>query len=127
LRAAVNAADSHTVSLYEVDAREETGSSSAVQAGKSAALQDSGRILASLAQDTGGKLFIDLKDFAPIFPEVQEDSRDYYLLSYFSANAARDGAFRKVTLKLDKVRGAQVKSRLGYFAHAPSEQIWRQQ
>jgi VWFA-related protein len=134
LRTAINAAAMNTVLLYEVDTRKAAASNSAVQAGGSPAgkaqfeaWQDSRKVLASLAQETSGGLFTDVTDFAPVFRRVQEESRDYYLLSYFSSNTARDGAFRKVTVKLEKVRGAQVKSRLGYFAHASSEQIWRQQ
>src|ERR1051326_2733719 len=38
--------------------------------------------LVTLANDTGGKAFLDSNDFAPAFSKVQEDTSSYYLLGY---------------------------------------------
>jgi VWFA-related protein len=102
VKAATDAANMNVVSLYEVDM-----SNSTVPGWRN--------ILASVARDSGGKLFTGVKDFAPIFKQVQDDSQDYYLLSYYSTNTKRDGLYRNVSVKVEKVRGAQVKFRQGYF------------
>jgi VWFA-related protein len=123
LKAVINAANMDVVSLYEVDMRDSTarGYGGPVMEdpgtpAKFAAVQESRKMLGNLAHDTGGKLFTDVKDFAPIFKQVQDDSQDYYLLSYYSTNTKRDGLFRNVSVKLEKVRGAQIKFRPGYYA-----------
>lgn len=103
VKAATNAANMNVVSFYEVDMSDSTG-------------PGQHDVLASVAGDSGGKLFTGVKDFAPIFKEVQDDSQDYYLLSYYSTNTKRDGLFRKVSVKLENVRGAQIKFRQGYYA-----------
>jgi len=124
LRTAISAANVNTVSFYEVDARETAAFNVASDAGKSVAhakqlaeLQDSRKLLTSLAQEAGGKYFAEVKDFAPIFRQVQEDSTDYYLLGYYSTDVRRDGLFRKVALKLVGVHGPKVALlRNGYYA-----------
>jgi VWFA-related protein len=122
LKAVINAANMDVVSLYEVDMSDSTapGNGEPVMEdpgdpAKFAAAQESRKMLGDLAHDTGGRLFTDVKDFAPIFKQVQDDSQDYYLLSYYSTNTRHDGLFRKVSVKLEKVRGAQVKFRAGYY------------
>jgi VWFA-related protein len=114
LKEAANEATENVVPLYEVDLSDSTHHDSGDSA-TSAAAQIRTKVLGSLAHDTGGKLFTDVKDFAPIFKQVQDDSQDYYLLSYHSTNTKRDGLFRRVSVKLEKVRGAQIKFRAGYY------------
>jgi VWFA-related protein len=119
---ATNIANKNVVSLYEVDLNDsvapDDGKPVAGDSGevaRIAAAEEWRKVAASLAHDTGGKLFADVKDFAPIFKQVQDDSQDYYLLSYYSTNTKRDGLFRNVSVKLEKVRGAQIKFRPGYY------------
>jgi VWFA-related protein len=123
LRTVINAENVNTVSLYEVDLCDSTGPSPREpvmedpgDSAQFAAAMRSRKILESLAHETGGKLFTDVKDFAPIFKQVQDDSQDYYLLSYYSSNAKRDGLFRNVSVKSEKIRGTQIKFRPGYYA-----------
>jgi VWFA-related protein len=123
LTAATNVANENVVPLYDVDLSDSTGPGAGEPVmedpgdpGKFAGVMRSRKVLESLAHDTGGKLFTDVKDFAPIFKQVEDDSQDYYLLSYYSSNWKRDGLFRNVSVKLEKVRGAQIKFRPGYYA-----------
>jgi VWFA-related protein len=123
LKAAIDTANMDVVSLYEVDmndsampSRSEPGIEDPGDPAEFVAARQSRKVLSSLAHNTGGELFTDVKDFAPIFKQVQDDSRDYYLLSYYSTNTKRDGLFRDVSVKLEKVRGGQVKFRPGYYA-----------
>lgn len=57
--------------------------------------------LVTLASDTGGKAFLDSNDFGRVFKGVQEDTSMYYLLGYHSTNSARDGKFRRITMRVN--------------------------
>ncbi len=73
--------------------------------------------LVTLAGDTGGKAFLDSNDFGKVFTGVQQDSSLYYLLGYHSTNAARDGRFRRITVKINRP-GLKLDFRRGYYAPA---------
>ena len=74
--------------------------------------------LATLANDTGGKAFLDTNDFAPAFTRVQQDTSSYYLLGYISNNPARDGKYRQITVRLNRtdLKDAKLEFRRGYYA-----------
>src|ERR1051326_4080941 len=74
--------------------------------------------LATLANDTGGKAFLDSNNFAPAFTKVQEDTSSYYLLGYVSNNPARDGRFRQITVRLNRadLKDVKLEYRRGYYA-----------
>jgi len=76
--------------------------------------------LMTLANDTGGKAFLDTNDFAPAFTKVQEDTSSYYLLGYISNNLARDGRYRQITVRLNRadLKDARLEYRRGYYAPA---------
>jgi VWFA-related protein len=134
LRAAINAAVRAHVTIYPVDtrglqavvpggdARQASGRGTAMFSGRGvsqqftrlAASQDT---LVSLASDTGGKAFMDSNDFGEAFARVQRDMSAYYLLGYNSANAAKDGRFRRIRVRLKSpIGGARVEARQGYYA-----------
>jgi len=73
--------------------------------------------LATLSADTGGKAFFDSNDFGPAFQQVQHDTEAYYILGFHSTNQARDGAFRHLTITVDR-KDAKIEYRPGYFAPA---------
>ncbi len=73
--------------------------------------------LVTLASDTGGKAFLDSNDFSQVFKGVQQDTSSYYLLGYRSTNPARDGKYRRITVKLN-VPGVKIEYRRGYYAPA---------
>ncbi|HTW57771.1 MAG TPA: VWA domain-containing protein [Terriglobales bacterium] len=73
--------------------------------------------LVTLASDTGGKAFLDSNDFSQVFKGVQQDTSTYYLLGYRSSNPARDGKYRRITVKVN-VPGVKVDYRRGYYAPA---------
>jgi VWFA-related protein len=132
LQAATDAANKNNVSLYQVDSRglmtdaldASTGMSrgTAGFSGQTVMAVSNARhasrdTLYTLAADTGGRTFFDLNDFTGIFKQVQDDTTGYYLLSYYSSNAARDGRYRQVKVKLLGVPpGAHIKHRPGYYA-----------
>ncbi|HYB76656.1 MAG TPA: VWA domain-containing protein, partial [Candidatus Bathyarchaeia archaeon] len=57
--------------------------------------------LVTLASDTGGRAFLDSNDFSQVFKGVQQDTSTYYLLGYHSSNPARDGRYRRITVKVN--------------------------
>ena len=73
--------------------------------------------LVTLAADTGGRAYLDSNDFGKVFRGVQDDTAMYYLLGYRSTNTARDGKFRRITVKLNRP-GLKIDYRKGYYAEA---------
>src|SRR6202011_4417731 len=133
LLAATNAANRANVSIYSVDSRgliaEIPGGDASVGAAsgnsmytgtavfqQSQARQDSRETLATLAGDTGGRSFFDLGDFGNIFHSVQADTSGYYLLGYYSSNAARDGRWRRIHVKMNLPSGTHIRYREGYYS-----------
>ena len=73
--------------------------------------------LVTLASDTGGRAFLDSNDFTQVFKGVQQDTSTYYLLGYHSNNAAKDGRYRRIAVKVN-VPNVKVDFRRGYYAPA---------
>jgi VWFA-related protein len=134
LIAATNAANRSNVSIYSVDSRglltATPGGDASVGASGGTAMftgatvvsqsqsrQDSRDTLATLAGDTGGRSFFDVGDFAKVFQSVQNDASGYYLVGYYSTDAARDGNWRRVSVKISSLpAGAHIRAREGYYA-----------
>jgi VWFA-related protein len=134
LRAAVNAAVRANLSVYSVDTRglqaisplgeASTGSIRLSGSFNGATLTNnmnqnfaSQEVMATLSSDTGGKAFFDSNDFAPAFAQVQKDTSAYYALGFHSSNPARDGKYRKLTIKVNRP-GVKIEYRPGYYAPA---------
>ncbi|MGO9345114.1 MAG: VWA domain-containing protein, partial [Terriglobales bacterium] len=73
--------------------------------------------LVTLASDTGGRAFLDSNDFGQVFKGVQQDTSTYYLVGYRSTNSARDGRYRRISVKVN-APGVKVDYRRGYYAPA---------
>jgi VWFA-related protein len=76
---------------------------------------DSRTGLARLAADTGGFLVDQSNDLASAFRRIDEDNRFHYLLTYSPKQAAFDGKFHEIDVKV-KRSGTQVFARKGYRA-----------
>src|SRR6201997_2522374 len=134
LRAAVNAAVRSNMAIYTMDMR---GLQALVAGGEAqnASLRGTSaysgqsminaltsnfttqETLVTLASDTGGRAFLDSNDFSQVFKGVQQDTSTYYLLGYHSTNPARDGRYRRISVKVN-VPGAKIDYRKGYYAPA---------
>ncbi len=134
LRAAINAAVRANLSIYSTDLR---GLQAIVPGGEAqnASLRgtspysgqatlsafdsnfSSQETLVTLAEDTGGRAFLDSNDFGQVFRGVQEDTSIYYILGYHSTNPARDGKYRHITVRL-KAPDYKLEYRRGYYAPA---------
>ncbi len=134
LRAATNEAVKANMAIYSVDSRglealppvgnAATGSLRGVSAYNGGAVQSqldsnfgSQEVLGTLASDTGGKFFSDSNDFGPVFQQVQHDTEAYYILGFRSTDGAKNGAYRKLTIKLNR-SDVKLDYRPGYYAAA---------
>jgi len=134
MRAATNEAVKANMAIYSVDSRgleamppvgnASKGSLRGTAAYSGGAMQSqldanfgSQETLATLSSDTGGKAFFDSNDFAPAFQQVQHDTEAYYILGFHSTNAARDGSYRHLTVKLNR-NDVKMDYRPGYYAPA---------
>jgi VWFA-related protein len=134
LRAAINAAVRANLAIYSVDTRglqaisplgdASTGSLRGTGAYNGGALMNNmnqnfatQEVMATLSSDTGGKAFFDSNDFAPAFAQIQRDTSAYYAIGFRSSNPARDGRYRKLTVKVNRP-GVKLDYRPGYYAPA---------
>jgi VWFA-related protein len=134
LRSAINAAVRANLAIYSVDTRglqavtplgdASTGSLRGTGAFNGGSLTNNmnsnfatQEVMGTLSSDTGGKAFFDSNDFAPAFEKVQRDTSAYYALGFHSSNPARDGRYRKLTIKVNRP-GTTLEYRPGYYAPA---------
>jgi VWFA-related protein len=73
--------------------------------------------LRQLVEATGGQAFFPsaMKDVESAYEKVLAEIKGQYHLGYQSTNAAKDGAWRKVEIRL-KRPDLRIRSRKGYFA-----------
>ena len=145
MRATINAALRSNVSFYPVDARglvasSPVGNASVGAAGgnntgvggggrgnggnfsgsgaasRQADFQGTQDSLYALANDTGGKLFVDNNDLAAGIVQAQKDISSYYIIGYYTTNAALDGKFRRIKVTVNSNQTAKLDYRTGYFA-----------
>ncbi|HEX7085100.1 MAG TPA: VWA domain-containing protein [Vicinamibacterales bacterium] len=71
--------------------------------------------LGQLTAETGGILVRNTNDLGGGFRRVDEDMRNYYMLTYVPKNDRFDGQFRNIEVRV-KRGGMEVAARKGYFA-----------
>jgi len=74
-------------------------------------------LLHALAESTGGRVFepVASKELAAIYQAILDELGSQYVLGYVSDNAARDGKYRTISVRL-KPPGLKVRHRRGYNA-----------
>ncbi|MCL6481642.1 MAG: VWA domain-containing protein [Firmicutes bacterium] len=72
-----------------------------------------------LAEQTGGRaIFLrDEKQLDEAFEQIAQELRQQYTLGYYSSNTRRDGAFRRVEVRVNR-SGLKALTRKGYYAPA---------
>ncbi|HXF04508.1 MAG TPA: VWA domain-containing protein [Blastocatellia bacterium] len=75
------------------------------------------RALETLARETGGEVYFPhrLEELDPVFARLTEQLRHQYVLGFSSSNEARDGSFRRLTVRV-KRDGLVARARSGYYA-----------
>jgi VWFA-related protein len=138
LEASINAAVKANLAIYPIDARglmaDPPGGDASKAASRGtgifngsaynsqrASINDSQETLYTLAEETGGKAFLDSNDITAGITQAQEGIGSYYLLGYYSTNNLKDGKYRRITVKLNnKIVGAKLEHRPGYYA----DKVW---
>ena len=137
LEASINAAVKANVAIFPIDARGLMGDPPGGGASKGASrgsgifngsalnaqrasINSSQETLATLAADTGGKVFLDSNDLSLGLQQVQQEFRSYYVLGYYTSNAREDGKYRKIVVKLTDRLSAKLEFRDGYYA----QKVW---
>jgi VWFA-related protein len=140
LRATVNAAIRSNVAFYPVDARglvatapldDATQASQGGQGMYSGSSQRTAQSnfqgqqesLYTLASDTGGKTLLDQNDLSLGIVQAQKDIASYYILGYYSSNAALDGKYRRIKVAIQSNQTAKLDYRSGYFASKDFKQF----
>jgi VWFA-related protein len=78
--------------------------------------QQSQDTLYALAGDTGGKALLDYNDLTKGIVQAQKNVSSYYILGYYTSNAAQDGKFRRIKISVDANLSANLDYRQGYYA-----------
>jgi len=138
LEATILMATKANVAIYPIDARglmaAPPGGGAAVGASRGtgiysgsqhnsqrAGINNSQDTLVSLAADTGGKAFLDSNDLSVGLVQAQQEYRSYYVLGYYTTNAAQDGKYRRIAVKLTNTAiSAKLEHRDGYYA----DKVW---
>jgi len=133
LDASINAAVKSNVAIYPIDTRglmADPPGGGASKAGSRGAgifngsaynsqrsgINNSQETLVTLANDTGGKAFLDSNDITLGITQAQQDIRSYYILGYYTSNSADDGKYRRINVKLNNGMSAKIEAREGYWA-----------
>lgn len=78
---------------------------------------DSG-VLKKITAETGGRAFFPRgeDELDKAFAQIDEDLRSQYILAYETTNAAKDGSFRTIQVRIKARKDLTVRHRRGYFA-----------
>ena len=87
--------------------------------------QESGRgkfkeaefVLRQLSQETGGRVFFptSIAELPKIYEQISEELASQYAMAYSSKNPMRNGAWRRIDVRVNKA-GLTARSRRGYYA-----------
>jgi VWFA-related protein len=69
-----------------------------------------------MADDTGGKAFINTNGITEAVQEVIDNGANYYTLTYNPTDGNGHGEFRSIQVKLDNANGDKLAYRRGYYA-----------
>ena len=79
-------------------------------------MEQSQDTLYALAGDTGGKALLDYNDLTRGIVQAQQNITSYYILGYYTSNAALDGKFRHIKISVNPPLTANLDYRQGYYA-----------
>jgi Ca-activated chloride channel family protein len=96
--------------IYAIGLRSGEGS------GASRGFREAEFVLRQLSQETGGRAFFPgaVTELAAIYKQISEELSSQYTLGYSSRNAKRDGAWRRVVVRIDRP-GTNARTKQGYY------------
>jgi Ca-activated chloride channel homolog len=98
--------------IYAIGLRTDVGLAS-----RDRGFQEADFVLRQLAQQTGGRVFFPsrLSDLTNVYGEIARELSSQYRLGYVSKNPRRDGAWRRIVVRVSRP-DAIVRTKLGYYA-----------
>jgi VWFA-related protein len=115
---ALNAAN---VAIYTVDARGLIGAFATPASARKQEFTSLSSVMTNqdflhiVAEETGGRAFLNTNDIEGAVRRAVDDTRLTYTLGYYPTNAAWDGKFREIRVRLNRP-GLSVRHRKGYLA-----------
>jgi Ca-activated chloride channel homolog len=81
--------------------------------------KDGDKIMKQFSEETGGRAYFPFKveELEDAFRQINQELRSQYNIGYMSSNAARDGTYRKIEVRLQE-KGLKLSFRKGYYAPA---------
>ena len=85
------------------------------------ALEEADFMMRSLARETGGQAFFpsSAEELGGIYAAISTELGQQYAIGYTPRNTARDGAWRRVLVRVPSHPRARLRTRTGYFAEPP--------
>lgn len=124
LQRATRALNTAGISVYPIDARGLIGAFSdpgtATRPPTFATLDtvhNNSDVMHSIADDTGGRLFVNTNDIGGAIRSAIDDAGAYYVIGYYAPAGPDDGRYRQIVVKT-RASGVDLRFRHGYFATA---------
>lgn len=78
-------------------------------------------VLRQLSQETGGHVYFptDARDLPKIYQQIWEELSSQYTIAYSSSNPKRDGAWRRIQIRVRRP-GVMARSKMGYYGPTDS-------
>jgi Ca-activated chloride channel family protein len=72
----------------------------------------------ALTRETGGRAYFpsSLGELESVYDRIAEELRTLYSIGYVSANARRDGKWRRIVVRVPEREGLTIRHKLGYYA-----------
>ncbi len=104
------------ISIYTIMLRSSQFDSDSARRNAQASKSEYG--MKALAQETGGRSFLALQinDLAGVYKAIGEELASQYAIGYMPTNQRRDGAYRRVNVRIVDRANAQPRTRAGYLA-----------
>jgi Ca-activated chloride channel family protein len=85
--------------------------------GRSRGFKEAEFVLRQLSQETGGRAFFpaQISELTGVYGQIAEELSSQYSVGYTSKNGKRDGAFRRVIVRVGRP-GLTARTKLGYYA-----------
>ena len=98
--------------IYTIGLMEDTS-----PGGQSKGFREATYALRQLSTDTGGRAFFpaDIKSLASVYGQIYDELSSQYTIGYTSKNPKRDGAWRRLVVRVTRPN-VQARTKQGYFA-----------
>ena len=118
---AMRAVNNGNIAIYPVDARGLMGAFASPPGARTPVFNTLGstqpniETMRTLAEETGGRAFVNTNDISGAVRRAIDDGRVTYMLGYYPSHGQWDGKFREIKVKVSRP-GVDVRHRKGYLA-----------